>query len=197
MIRPLFTVCPATKGQNPFMDDFRTLIDSETIASRISELARDVSDRYADVQPCTVAVIEGARVFSKALMRHLSWPVEVHEVRAGSYGDGMESSGSVAVTGGDSIDVNGRRLLLIEDIVDTGRTVARLREYFLGRGAVDVSVITLLSKPSRRVIEVELEFVGFEIPNEFVIGFGMDVAGNYRDLDRIAIYEETRALGGG
>jgi hypoxanthine-guanine phosphoribosyltransferase len=130
------------------MDDFRTLIDSATIASRICELARDVSDRYADVQPCTVAVIEGARVFSKALMRHLSWPVEVHEVRASSYGDGMESSGSVAVTGGDAIDV-------------------------------------------------KLEFVGFDIPNEFVIGFGMDVAGNYRDLDRIAIYEETRALGGG
>lgn len=177
------------------MDSFRTLIDPATIERRIREIARDLVARYPDVPPVSIAVIEGARVFTRHLMRHLPWNTIVHEVRASSYGAGMQSSGTVTVSGGDSILVEGQRVVLLEDIVDTGRTVARLREYFLGRGAVDVTVVTLLSKPSRREVDVELEFVGFDIPNEFVIGFGMDVAGRYRDLDRVAIYEESREIG--
>jgi hypoxanthine phosphoribosyltransferase len=178
------------------MDSFRTLIDAVTIERRIREIARDLAARYPDAPPVSIAVIEGARVFTRHLMAYLPWKnTVVHEVRASSYGDGMESRGSVAVSGGDSIPVDGQRVVLLEDIVDTGRTVARLREYFLGRGAVDVTVVTLLSKPSRRVVDVELAFVGFDIPNEFVIGFGMDVAGKFRELDRVAIYEEAREVG--
>ena len=172
------------------MDHFRTLIANDTILSRTRELARDLREAFPDEPPCMVSVVEGARVFVRHLMPNLGWPVEVHEIRASSYGGGTTSSGEVKVSG-PSLPVADRHVLLIEDIVDTGHTIAKLRDVFYAQGATRVDVITLLSKPSRREVDVSLEFVGFEIPNEFVIGFGMDFDGKYRELDRVAVYEEV------
>lgn len=179
------------------MDDFRTLISAASLQQRIRELALEIGASYPDEPPCTVAVIEGARTFASHLTRHLDPWRTVHEIRARSYGDGTVSSGSVQIVGGDDIEAAGRQVLLVEDIVDTGRTVAKLREHFLARGATDFAVATLLTKPARRVVDVELAFVGFEIPDEFVIGFGMDLDGRYRELDRIAIYDEEVAAAAG
>ena len=173
------------------MDDFRTLIEAETIERRIRELARDVAAAYPDQPPCVIAVIEGARVFASHLMRHLGWSTTVHEMRASSYGTGTTSSGDVRVSAA-VFPVRGQRVLLVEDIVDTGHTIARLRRVLDDQGVSAIEVVTLLSKPSRREVEVDLRFVGFEIPNEFVIGFGMDVAGRYRELDRVAIFDAAR-----
>ncbi len=173
------------------MDDFRTLIATDTIERRIRELARDVAAAYPDQPPCVIAVIEGARVFARHLMRHLGWSTTVHEIRASSYGAGTISSGDVQVSG-TVAPMRGQRVLLVEDIVDTGLSIARLFHELGDQGASDIEVVTLLSKPSRREVEVDLRFVGFEIPNEFVIGFGMDVAGRYRELDRVAIFDAAR-----
>lgn len=170
------------------MDHFRTLIDADTIERRIRELSIAIAAAYRDEPPCVISVIEGARTFTRHLSRYLGWPTLVHEIRASSYGSGMASNGEVQVTG-PHVAVRGRSVLLIEDIVDTGHTIARLREIFTAQGAARIEVVTLLTKPARREVEVALDYVGFEIPNEFVIGFGMDVAGRYRELDRVAVYD--------
>lgn len=171
------------------MDNFRTLISSDAIHRRIQALAREVAAAYPGAPPIVVGVIEGARRFGGELLRQLPWQVEMHEIRASSYGDGTTSNGSVQLLGGEQIPIENQSLLLLEDIVDTGRTIAGLDEFFRARGASEVKVASLLSKPSRREVEVEIDFLGFEIPDEFVIGFGMDYAGRFRELDRVAIFE--------
>jgi hypoxanthine phosphoribosyltransferase len=171
------------------MDNFRTMISAVDIQRRIGELAVAIAAAYPDGAPVVVGVIEGARRFGCELLSRLPWPDEMHEIRASSYGDGTNSSGEVQLVGGERIPIEGQSLLLLEDIVDTGRTIAHLDTYFRSRGAAEVRVASLLSKPSRRVVEVEIDFLGFEIADEFVIGFGMDYAGRFRDLDRVAVYE--------
>lgn len=173
------------------MEQFRTLITAADIQSRIQELAVQLGNRYPEA-PCLVAVMEGARVFAASLIRRLPWQTPLHEIRARSYHDGTVSDGEVQILGGVGIPAAGRPVLLIEDIVDTGRTVVRLREHFMAAGASDFVVASLLSKPARRVVDIEIDFLGFEIPDEFVIGYGMDFAGKYRDLDRVAIFEQSR-----
>ncbi|MGE3174835.1 MAG: phosphoribosyltransferase [Planctomycetota bacterium] len=172
---------------------FRVLIHRDEILRRIHELAREVRADFGDEPPLLVAVIEGARTFARHLQQSLALPVVVHEIRASSYGAGTTSSGLVALGPSDGLDVAGRRLVLIEDIVDTGRTIAALRELFLARGAVECRVASLLSKPSRRVVEVDIDYLGFEIPDEFVIGFGMDFAGRYREIGEVVVYDEGQA----
>lgn len=175
---------------------FRVLIPRAAILRRIDELAAEIRRDYHHEAPMLVAVIEGARTFARHLQAGLERSAVVHEVRASSYGAGTTSSGKVAVELAGDLEVAGRRVLMLEDIVDTGRTVATLRERFVAAGARDCRVATLLSKPSRRVVEVDLHYVGFEIPDEFVIGFGMDFAGRYRDLDEVVVYDATAAEGG-
>ncbi len=172
---------------------FRVLLSNDDILRRIRELATAIAPDYPDAPPMLVAVIEGARTFARHLHKHLGRAVVIHEVRASSYGSGTVSKGTVDISSARPLAVRGQRVLLLEDIVDTGRTIAALRERFLADGAVDVRVATLLTKPSRRVVEVELEYVGFEIPDEFVIGFGMDYDGRYRELDEVVVYEAARA----
>ena len=134
-------------------------------------------------------MIEGARPFARLLQRLLPGQPPLHEVRASSYGAGTQSSGTVRLSGTDGVPAHGRDVLLLEDIVDTGRTIAALRQHFLAAGATHCRVATLLSKPSRRVVDLDLDYVGFEIPDEFVLGFGMDLDGRYRELPDVVVYE--------
>jgi len=113
----------------------------------------------------------------------------VHEIAASSYARGTVSSGTVDVRGGADIPCRGRDVVLIEDIVDTGRTIAKLKDHFAQRGARSVRVVSLLDKPERRVVDVAIDFCGFRIPDEFVIGFGMDIDGRYRDLPDVVLYD--------
>jgi hypoxanthine phosphoribosyltransferase len=174
---------------------FRILFSRDQILRRTHEIARAIQEDLravgASSPPCLVAVIEGARPFARQLQQLLPGHLPVHEVRASSYGKGMHSSGTVAVTGADAVPAAGRHVLLLEDIVDTGRTIATLRRHFLGEGALSCRVATLLSKPSRRAVQVELDYVGFEIPDEFVLGFGMDLDGRYRELPDVVVYEAS------
>lgn len=136
-------------------------------------------------------VIQGALPFARLIQMALTGGLPVHEVRAKSY-EGTESTGQVRITMLDGLcaqTVNGREVVLLEDIVDTGRTIAALREHFLALGARRVRVASLLSKPSRRTVEVEVEHIGFEIPDEFVIGFGMDLNERYRELPDVVVYD--------
>ena len=174
------------------MPAFEVLIDRTRILRRIAELARAIKARHADPSElCVVAVMDGARVFCRQLVPLLDPALPVHEIRAKSY-IGTQSSGSVTISGGETLRVADREVLIVEDIVDTGRTVARLREQFLAQGARGVQVVTLLSKPSRREVAVELAFVGFEIEDRFVIGFGMDYEGRFRELPEVVVYDPAR-----
>ncbi|MFM1873719.1 MAG: hypoxanthine phosphoribosyltransferase [Planctomycetota bacterium] len=167
---------------------FRVLFSHDEILRRCHELARAILDAHRDEPPTLVMVVEGARPFVRVLQRLLPAGLPIHEVRAKSY-SGTTSTGQVELRGVESVPCKGRDVLLLEDIVDTGRTIAALREHFAGAGARSVRTAALLSKPSRRVVEAPVEFVGFVIPDEFVIGFGMDLDGRYRELQDIVVYE--------
>ena len=156
-------------------------------APTVIELARELATAYPDEPPCMVSVIDGARVFARSLMRNLAWPVEVHEIRAASYGGGTSSNGDVQVTGPD-LPVSDRRVLLIEDIVDTGLTADYLMRLLEVRGPRSLKLCSLLDKPGNREVEVPVDFVGFTIPDEFVVGYGLDLGELYRNLPHIAVY---------
>lgn len=167
---------------------FVKLIDEKRLRARVRELAREIAGRYED--PVFVVVLHGARPFANALFESLdraadSWAA----MRVRSY-QGTESTGRVEIVQDLEIDVRDREVVVLEDIVDTGRTVDFLDSELRARGAAAVDVWTLLSKPSRRLVDVDLLGVGFEIPDEFVIGFGLDLDGRYRDLPYIAIWDE-------
>jgi len=179
---------PAHASDHPF----RVMIGREQIGRRIRELATAIARDHVE-PPCLVAVLEGARTFATALQARLPGRPVLHEIRASSYGDGMRSSGIVRVLTGHDVPVQGRSVLLVEDIVDTGRTVAALRDHLLAAGARAFRVATLLTKPAHRCVDVRLDYTGFEIPDEFVIGYGMDLAGRFRELPDVAVYEEERA----
>lgn len=168
---------------------FPVLIGRDAIAARIAELADAIVRAHPNGLPTLVAVIEGARRFASELTARLPGRPRFGEVRAASYGSGVVSRGSVEVSGEAGLELAGRDVLILEDIVDTGRTVAALRARFAERGARSVRVATLLSKPSRRVVPVELDHVGFEIEDHFVIGFGMDFDGKYRELEEVVVYD--------
>ncbi|MEO6594763.1 MAG: hypoxanthine phosphoribosyltransferase [Planctomycetota bacterium] len=168
---------------------FRVLLSHDQIQRRCHELARQIAADAGGEPLCLVAVIEGARPFARQLQKLLPGQLPVHEVRASSYGSGTTSSGKVELTVGRDLPCKDQQVLLLEDIVDTGRTMVAVKQHFLAAGAKSCRVATLLSKPCRRVVEVELDYVGFEIPDEFVLGFGMDLDGKYRELPDVVVYE--------
>lgn len=167
---------------------FPILIDTKRLTARIRELAEEIQTRYED--PLFVVVLEGARPFANAICEALGKPANAWEaMRLRSY-SGTESTGEIRILQDLEVDVQGRDVVVLEDIVDTGRTIRFLDGELRERGARCVDVYTLLSKPDRRVVDVELHGVGFEIPDEFVIGFGMDLDERYRQLPYIAIWSE-------
>ena len=170
---------------------FRVLLSRDQILRRTHELARAIAESVHGEPLCLVVVIEGARTWARHLQRLLPGQLPLHEARASSYGSGTVSSGTVKLSVGNDVPCKDRHVLLLEDIVDTGRTIAALRTHFLAAGARTCRTATLLSKPSRRVVEVPLDFVGFEIPDEFVLGFGMDLDGRYRELPDVVVYEKA------
>jgi hypoxanthine phosphoribosyltransferase len=170
---------------------FPVLFSNDQIQRRTHELAHQIGAALLGEPPLLVAVIEGARPFARLLQQLLPGSLPVHEVRASSYGSGTTSSGIVQISVGRELPVRGRHVLLIEDIVDTGRTIDALQKHYLAAGASSVRVATLLSKPSRRVVDVKLDYCGFEIPDEFVLGFGMDLDGRYRELPDVVVYDQA------
>ncbi|MEZ5965683.1 MAG: phosphoribosyltransferase family protein [Planctomycetota bacterium] len=168
---------------------FPVVIERDQILRRVHELARSLAADFPAEPPRYLVVMDGARVFADHLRRMLPGQPAYGEVRAKSYLSGTTSSGTVEVVWPREFDVTGRDVVLIEDIVDTGRTVRALADRLRAMGAREVRVASLLSKPSRRVVAVDVHYLGFEIPDEFVIGFGMDVDGRYRDLPHVAVYQ--------
>ena len=165
--------------------DTKILFSADQIRQRIAELGGEITRDYAGRRPVLVGVLNGAVVFLADLMREIDLPLEAYMIAASSY-DGTESTGSVEITKSLDADISGRHVILIEDIVDTGRTLQRLLSDLQAENPASLEVCALLSKPSRRVVEAQVKYIGFDIPDEFVVGYGLDYNQQYRNLPHIA-----------
>lgn len=158
------------------------LLTEAQILARLDELAAQIDSDYADRDPLLVGVLKGAVIVMADLTRALRLPVEVDWMAVSSYGSGTKSSGVVRILKDLDRDITGRHVLIIEDIVDSGLTLSWLMANLGSRGPASVEVCTLLSKPDAAKVHVPLRYVGFDIPNEFVVGYGLDYAERYRNL---------------
>jgi hypoxanthine phosphoribosyltransferase len=162
------------------------LISEDKIRKRVGELAQQINDDYRDRNPILVGVLKGSFIFLADMIRQLSIDLEVDFLSIHSY-DGRESSGIVRITHDLSLNCEDRDLLLIEDIIDTGRTVNFIIENIKTHKPRDLAVCALLSKKGTRLIDIPLAYCGFEIPNIFVVGYGLDYANKYRNLPYIGV----------
>jgi hypoxanthine phosphoribosyltransferase len=168
-----------------------TLISWERIAIRVGELAADIQRDYEGKGLLLVGVLKGAWIFLADLARLVDLPgVEVDFIRISSYGSGTRPSGELRFDLDFSLPLEGKNVLIVEDIVDTGNTLSTLMDVLRARGPASVKICALLSKPSRREVEVPVDYVGFTIPDEFVVGYGLDCAEQYRTLPGIVTVEE-------
>jgi hypoxanthine phosphoribosyltransferase len=153
------------------------LISAKAIAARVESLAKEINNRFGDAEKLiVVGLLRGSFVFIADLVRELEMPVEVDFLEVSSYGDSMESSREVRILKDLRGEIEGRDVLVVEDIVDTGHTMTHVLTLLQSRNPKSLEVCALLDKPSRREIEVDLRWIGFEIPDEFVVGYGIDYA---------------------
>ncbi len=176
------------------------LIDERTLQARIRELGEQISRDYEGKKPILVGVLKGAFMFMADLIRHISIPHEVDFMATSSYGAATETSGVVRILKDLDTPISGRHVLIVEDIIDTGLTLDYLTRILKARNPASLRICTLLDKKERRRIPIPLDYVGFEIPNKFVIGYGLDFGELYRNLPYIAvlkpeIYQGTNSPG--
>ncbi len=171
------------------MNNYRieTFIDESTIQENVCRLAAEIDKHYqgSDEEIVVIGLLKGAFVFTADLVREMSMPLIVDFINASSYGNGTESTGNVRIDHDIGSDVSGKHVLLVEDIVDTGRTFKKVVSLMQSRGAKSVKTCSILDKPSRRVVEMKLDFCGIVIPDLFVVGYGLDYAQKHRDLPYI------------
>jgi hypoxanthine phosphoribosyltransferase len=172
-------------------DVANVLISEERLQARVAELGQAINATYTDDdRPLLVCVLKGAFIFLADLVRHLDMQHEVDFMEISSYGSGTASSGVVRILLDLEQNIEGRHVLIVEDIIDSGRTLDYVMRNLRTRRPASLRICTLLSKPSRREIEIPLDWVGFEVPNEFVAGYGLDFAEAYRNLPFIGVLKE-------
>ena len=172
----------------------KVLIEEDAVAARVAELGADVSTDYADKDLLLVGVLKGAVFFMADLMRRLTIPCEVDFMAISSYGASTDSSGVVRILKDLDINIEGRDVLVVEDIIDSGLTLSYLMRMLASRNPASLEVCALLTKPARREIDVPVRYTGFEIPNEFVIGYGLDFGERYRNLPYVAVLDPDAVL---
>ena len=169
-----------------------TLLSAETIAARVKELGAQIAEEYRDKNIVLVLVLKGSFVFGADLARAIDHPrCRIDFLGTRSYGEGTESSGVVQITQDLSKPVEGEEVIIVEDIVDTGLTIAHLLELMKTRRPASVKVCALLHKPARKKVEVQVDYVGFTIEDKFVIGYGLDWAERFRNLPFIGVVERS------
>lgn len=166
------------------------LISEKVLADKVAELGAKISDDYKGKDLLVISVLKGAAVFMSDIIRKITIPCQIDFMAASSYGAGTETKGSVKILKDLDIDVSGFDILIVEDILDSGVTLSNIIKLLESRKARSVKVCALLSKPERRRVEVPLAYVGFEVPDEFVVGYGLDYAEKYRNLPFIGVLKE-------
>ena len=171
------------------------LVNAEEIRERVREMGERVTEDYRGEQPLLVGILRGAVVVLSDLIRHVDLRCEIDFMEVSSYGTGTSTSGVVRILKDLRENVTGRHILIVEDIVDTGLTLSYLRRSLLARKPASLEMLALLSKPSRRQVDLEVKYVGFEVPDVFVVGYGIDYAGSYRNLPEIRALDSENAGG--
>jgi hypoxanthine phosphoribosyltransferase len=168
-------------------DLLKVLFSEEQIKKRVQELGDELYDKFKDKNPLFVGVLKGCFLFMADLVRACQIKSEIEFIAVSSYGEGFSSSGNVQITRDLQHDITGRDLIVVEDILDSGNTLYFLTRYFMAKGANSVTVVTLLDKPARREKPIHADYVGFETPDEFVVGYGLDFKQQYRNVPYIGV----------
>lgn len=164
------------------------LIDKKTVEKRIKELAREIEKDYAGEEIYCVGLLKGSVIFLSDLVKELNIPVIIDFMSVSSYGSETVSSGDVKILKDTDLDLRGKHVLIVEDIIDTGLTLEHVIRYFKeSKGVKTLKTCTLLSKPERRKVNIDIDYVGFDVPDKFVIGYGLDYDQKYRNLPYIAV----------
>jgi hypoxanthine phosphoribosyltransferase len=167
------------------------LIDRDVLQRRIEDLGEEISADYAGRDLLLIGVLKGAVFFMADLMRNLTIPCEIDFMAISSYGDSTDSSGVVRILKDLDINIEGRDVLIVEDIIDSGLTLSYLMRNLEAREPASLEICALLTKPDRREADVHVRYIGFEIPNRFVIGYGLDFAERYRNLPYVGVLDPT------
>ena len=168
-------------------DILKVLYSEQEIARRIKEMGAQMFEDLQDKEPLFVSVLRGAFIFMADIVRACQVRCDVEFIAVSSYGNSTRSSGVVQITHDIQQDISGRHLVVIEDILDSGNTLYFLKQYFMTKGAASVSICTLLDKPSRRTKLITPDYTGFVVPDEFVVGYGLDYGQKYRNLPYIGV----------
>ncbi len=171
----------------------RILISQDEISARVTDLGEAIRRDYAGRVPLLVSVLKGAVIFAADLIRAIPLPVSLDFMSVSSYGSATRSSGVVRLAADLSVSIEGRDVIIVEDIIDTGRTITYLRRNLATRHPKSLALCVFLDKVARREVEVTVDYVGFAIPNEFVVGYGLDYHGLHRNLRDIAVLEHAPA----
>ena len=164
-------------------------LTEEQIEQRVRELGAEISKVYGDESVCLICILKGSVFFTCELAKRITSPVEIEFMSVSSYGSGTSSSGVVRIVNDLGTSIEGKNVLVIEDIIDSGRTLSYLLENLKTRNPKTLRLCTLLDKPDRRVVDVNVDYVGFVIPDEFVVGYGLDYDQKYRNLPYIGFVE--------
>ena len=168
-------------------DILKVLVSEEEIRERVAQLGAEISRDFEGKNPMFVGVLKGCFIFMADLTRACTIKSDLEFMAVSSYRNSTVSSGTVQITHDLQQDVTGRHIIVVEDILDSGNTLAFLKQYLLTKGAASISIVTLLDKPSRRAKAVTADYAGFTVPDEFVVGYGLDYAQQYRNLPYIGV----------
>ncbi len=169
----------------------RVLISEEELDKKVGELAAQISSDYKGCEVLVVTLLKGGVMFSVDLMRKISVPVEIDFMSVSSYGSSSKTSGVVKVDKDLDTPIQGKHVLLVEDIIDSGLTLSYVKEMLLARDPASLKICTILDKPSRRKVHIDVDYTGFEIPDEFVVGYGLDYAQKHRNLPYVGILKRS------
>ncbi len=169
----------------------KILISKEDIEKKVKEISQKISDDYNGLNPLFVCILKGSVFFTADLLRNVTTPAQIDFMAVSSYGSGTTSSGTLNIKKDLAVDIKGKHVIVVEDIIDSGNTLYLLKDLLLTREPASVKICTLLDKPDRRVKEVKVDYCGFQIPDEFVVGYGLDYDENYRTLPDIRVLSRS------
>ncbi|MCF7858149.1 MAG: hypoxanthine phosphoribosyltransferase [Candidatus Cloacimonetes bacterium] len=168
----------------------KILLTKEEIQDKVKMIGEQISQDYKDKTPVLVCILKGGVIFLSDLMKHISIPINIDFMSVSSYGDSTKSSGVVKIKKDIDIDISNRHVLIIEDIVDSGLTLKYINNYFTNHNVASVKLCALLDKPEAHKSDLDIDYLGFEVGNEFVVGYGLDYAQEYRNLPYIGILKK-------
>ena len=180
-----FRITNRKQNRQKAMQINETILSKDSIQQRVEELGRQITEDYKGKQLVLIGIFNGAFIFIADLARAIELDIEIDFIRVSSYGDGKLTSGSIKLTKEPEIDLKGKEVLLVEDIVDTGTTMEWLQEYLQGFEPASVRICSLIDKHERRQVEVQVDYAGFKLDKGFLIGYGLDYAERYRNLPEV------------